>query len=75
VAPLPFELVVLEMALGDICSVLDRMARDLDLQCGPALEALTRDVIPTDSDSMSVHADGCMMGHATVYLLGDPSLL
>lgn len=44
VAPLPFELVVLEMALGDICSVLDRMARDLDLQCGPALEALTRDV-------------------------------
>ena len=45
-APLPFELVVLEVALGDVCSVLARLARELDTAAGPTLEALTRDVPP-----------------------------
>ncbi len=44
VAPLPFELVVLEVALGDVCAVLGRLARELELQAHPAVEALTKDV-------------------------------
>ena len=44
VAPLPFELVVLEVALGDVCTVLGRLARELELQAHPAVEALTKDV-------------------------------
>lgn len=43
-APLPFELVVLEVALGDVCNVLQRLTKELELQAHPALEALTRDV-------------------------------
>ena len=43
-APLPFELVVLEVALGDVCNVLARLTKELELQAHPALEALTRDV-------------------------------
>jgi hypothetical protein len=44
VAPLPFELVVLEVALGDVCNVLQRLTKELELAAHPALEALTRDV-------------------------------
>ena len=44
VAPLPFELVVLEVALGDVCAVLGRLARELEMQAHPAVEALTKDV-------------------------------
>jgi hypothetical protein len=44
VAPLPFELVVLEVALGDVCNVLQRLTKELELLAHPALEALTRDV-------------------------------
>jgi len=47
VAPLPFELVVLEVALGDVCSTLARLARELELQTNTAMEALTRDVSTT----------------------------
>ena len=43
-APLPFELVVLEVALGDVCKVLGRLARELELQAHPAVDALTKDV-------------------------------
>lgn len=43
-APLPFELVVLEVALGDVCAVLGRLARELELQAHPAVDALTKDV-------------------------------
>jgi len=44
VAPLPFELVVLEVALGDVCAELGRRARELEMQAHPAVEALTKDV-------------------------------
>ena len=43
-APLPFELVVLEVALGDVCAELGRRARELEMQAHPAVEALTKDV-------------------------------
>ena len=43
-APLPFELVVLEVALGDVCAELGRRARELEQQAHPAVEALTKDV-------------------------------
>lgn len=60
VAPLPFELVVLEVALGDVCTVLARLARELDSAAGPTLEALTRDVprpsLPPPTPTQPCHA-------------------
>lgn len=57
VAPLPFELVCLEVALGDVCNVLARLAKELELQAHPALEALTRDVRPpVSTNSCRIHS-------------------
>src|SRR5689334_15424414 len=52
VAPLPFELVVLEVALGDVCNVLQRLTKELELLAHPALEALTRDVRPPAAQAL-----------------------
>lgn len=58
-AELPFELVVLEVALGDVCNVLQRLTKELEQQAHPALEALTRDVSWFWTDKLlSTHLHG-----------------
>jgi hypothetical protein len=42
VAPLPFELTVLEVALGEVCSALARLTKELDAAVNAALDALTK---------------------------------
>lgn len=44
VAPLPFELQVLEIALKDVCQLANQLTKDLDAVAHPALDALTKAV-------------------------------
>ena len=44
VAPLPFELVVLELAIKDICVLASQLTKDLEAVVYPALDALTKSV-------------------------------
>lgn len=44
VAPLPFELVVLELAIKDICQLSHQLTKDLEALVYPALDALTKSV-------------------------------
>ena len=53
---LPFELHVLEVAIGDVCAVCTELVKELESSSHPALDALTKHVrsfIP-DSNSMLV---------------------
>ena len=44
VAPLPFELVVLELAIKDVCQICSQLTKDLEALVYPALDALTKAV-------------------------------
>ncbi|KAK9813533.1 hypothetical protein WJX73_005543 [Symbiochloris irregularis] len=44
VAPLPFELQVLETCIGDVCKHCDKLSKELESYANPALDALTRSV-------------------------------
>ena len=46
VAPLPFELVVLELAIKDVCQICSQLTKDLEALVYPALDALTKAVGP-----------------------------
>ena len=46
-APLPFELQVLEVAIKDVCQLANQATKDLDAVSHPALDALTKSVRPT----------------------------
>jgi hypothetical protein len=41
VAVLPFELLVLEVALGDVCHLCTELVKELEAVSNPALDALT----------------------------------
>lgn len=41
-APLPFELQVLEIAIKDVCQVANQLTKDLEAVAHPALDALTK---------------------------------
>ena len=43
-APLPFELRVMETCLGDICQIVAQLSKELESFANPALEALTKGV-------------------------------
>ena len=43
-APLPFELQVLEVVLGDVASMASQLARDLEAVVHPALDSLMKSV-------------------------------
>ena len=47
VAPLPFELQVLEVVLGDVVALASQLARDLEAVVHPALDSLMKSVSPT----------------------------
>ena len=44
VAPLPFELQVLEAVLKDVSILVDQLTKDLEAVAHPALDALTKSV-------------------------------
>ena len=54
VAPLPFELQVLEAMLKDISSLAEQLTKDLEAVAHPALDALTKSVGPV-SIPLSLH--------------------
>ena len=47
VPPLPFELQVLEVVLGDVVALASQLARDLEAVVHPALDSLMKSVSPT----------------------------
>ncbi|KAK9811417.1 hypothetical protein WJX72_003689 [[Myrmecia] bisecta] len=44
VPPLPFELLVLEVALGDVCALASQLTKELEAVAHPALDELTKHV-------------------------------
>ena len=44
VPPLPFELQVLEVALGDVCALVSQLGKELEAVAHPALDALMKSV-------------------------------
>ena len=46
VPPLPFELQVLEVVLGDVVALASQLARDLEAVVHPALDSLMKSVSP-----------------------------
>ena len=46
VPPLPFELQVLEVVLGDVVAIASQLARDLEAVVHPALDSLMKSVSP-----------------------------
>ena len=49
VPPLPFELQVLEVVLGDVVAIASQLARDLEAVVHPALDSLMKSVSPLET--------------------------
>lgn len=54
-AVLPFELHVLEVAIGDVCAVCTELVKDLESSSHPALDALTKHVRSSRHTSWQEH--------------------
>lgn len=61
VPPLPFELQVLEVVLGDVVALASQLARDLEAVVHPALDSLMKSV---SQDLLTQDAtQGCKLEH------------
>lgn len=54
--PLPFELQVLEVVLGDVVALASQLARDLEAVVHPALDSLMKSVSECASHNMPLKA-------------------
>ena len=68
VPPLPFELQVLEVVLGDVVAIASQLARDLEAVVHPALDSLMKSVrappYPTLCAAQNV-VHPCLLLHTT----------
>ena len=59
VPPLPFELQVLEVALGDVCALVSQLGKELEAVAHPALDALMKSVRAAEAHGA---LPGCWLG-------------